>query len=79
VDLLVEELAAYGPQKESRAYGSAQLVGTRAGEFSRALTRLPVWAGLGVEDQAPEDDGSFPEDMPPDETNTEDDSGPMPF
>lgn len=79
VDLLVEELAAYGPENEPRVHGGARLAGSRAGEFSQALTRLPVLAGLGVDDMGPGDDGSFPEDMPPDEPSSEDDSGPMPF
>lgn len=80
VDLLVEELAAYGPQNEPRVHGGARLVGPRAHkDSSRALTRLPVLAGLRVDDSAPDGDGTFPEDMTPDEPNAEDDSGPMPF
>ena len=79
VDLLVEDLAAYGPKNEPRVHGAARLVGTRAGEACRTLTRLPVLAGLGVDDSALDGDGLFPEETPPDEPKPDDDSGPMPF
>jgi hypothetical protein len=83
VDLLVEELAAYGPKNEPRLQGAARLVGAS----SRHLTRLPVLAGRGpeqsgLEDEAPE--GMEPEDPAPDagpdtDPFSEEDSGPMPF
>ena len=85
VDLLVGEIATYRPAEYPGASGPAGLGGLRAGKLTHALRGLPVLAGHGVDERAPGYDGErasdseFPEDMPPEDTGPDDDSGPMPF
>ena len=45
VDLLVEEIATYGPQNERDMYGPTRLAGPLAGKSPRTLAQLPMLTG----------------------------------